>query len=872
MKNLLLVKNIILLFAFLMACNNLHATHYRAGEILYERIDGLNYKFSLIVYLKKSSLQNTPQLDVCDVEIKWSDGTTKTAVGGCSSAIDLGGDVIKKTYTVQHTFAGVGVFKVYFQDYNRNDGIVNIPDLTPFYVESEIVISPILDFNNSPELLNPPIDDACVNNLYYHNPAAVDNDGDDLVYELVSCQQDLNTPIPGYFIPSNMSINSVTGTVIWDTPNITGEFNIAILIKEYRNGVFIGSVLRDMQITVIPCNNNPPKIIPEIIDTCVVKGQTISLKIQAWEDDFLQNIKDVSEEGDAFELDVSNAIFAYVGNTQGGNPIVDTNNYVFSWTPTCNDVRKGAYKQYFIARDNFNPSLTAISNVFIRVVAPGPENLSVSPFGSNFQLSWDKSECLNAIGYRVYRRVNSSGFVPSACETGVPGYTGYELIQQISGYDNNNYLDQSLNIGIEYCYFVTAVFPDGSESIVRDEVCNSLRLEAPVILNVSVGVTDELNGKDTVRWKSPSDIDTLVNFTGPYKYRVFRDVNNSGNEQLVYESNSSIFLGGLDTVYIDTLINTKDNYHNYRVVFLNNDLEVSSSVKASSIYLGLTPSDNKLTLNWLDATPWLNSSFEVFRLNKVSGVYELLGITNQTFYEDDGLANGEEYCYYIITIGSYNSAQLPQFLRNNSQIICGSAVDIEAPCPPNLLELNKNCDLFENSLKWDNPNNFCEDTDDVIAYKLYYSAIEGGDFVLVDSNFTQFDTTYLHTLDFSVAGCYVVTAIDSFYNESLYSNSLCVDNCYEFELPNVFTPNEDEINDFYKPIKSAFVKNISFKVFNRWGNEVFISEDVFFTWDGKNLNGKLVTNGVYFYTVEVTFLTLNGDLIENKSGTIYINY
>ena len=120
MKNIVLIKHFLLLSVFFMTCNILYATHYRAGEILYERIDGLSYKFQIVVYLKKSSLQTTPQLDVCDVEISWSDGTTKTAFGGCSSAIDLGGDVVKKIYTVQHTFAGVGVFKVYFQDLNRN--------------------------------------------------------------------------------------------------------------------------------------------------------------------------------------------------------------------------------------------------------------------------------------------------------------------------------------------------------------------------------------------------------------------------------------------------------------------------------------------------------------------------------------------------------------------------------------------------------------------------------------------------------------------------------------------------------------------------------------------------------------------------------
>ena len=40
---------------------------------------------------------------------------------------------------------------------------------------------------------------------------------------------------------------------------------------------------------------------------------------------------------------------------------------------------------------------------------------------------------------------------------------------------------------------------------------------------------------------------------------------------------------------------------------------------------------------------------------------------------------------------------------------------------------------------------------------------------------------------------------------------MCVDNCPEYELPNVITINGDGVNDFFKPIKNKFIKSIDLK-------------------------------------------------------------
>jgi gliding motility-associated-like protein len=52
-------------------------------------------------------------------------------------------------------------------------------------------------------------------------------------------------------------------------------------------------------------------------------------------------------------------------------------------------------------------------------------------------------------------------------------------------------------------------------------------------------------------------------------------------------------------------------------------------------------------------------------------------------------------------------------------------------------------------------------------------------------------------------------------------------------MPNVFTPNGDGINDVIKPILLGIEKFVCFKVYNRWGNIIFESQDRDKGWDGQ---------------------------------------
>jgi len=68
-------------------------------------------------------------------------------------------------------------------------------------------------------------------------------------------------------------------------------------------------------------------------------------------------------------------------------------------------------------------------------------------------------------------------------------------------------------------------------------------------------------------------------------------------------------------------------------------------------------------------------------------------------------------------------------------------------------------------------------------------------------------------------------------------------------VPNAFTPNNDGVNDVFKPMMPCTYSQLEFMVFNRFGNKVFQSRSADNGWDGLHL-GKPADFGVYFWQLE----------------------
>ena len=107
------------------------------------------------------------------------------------------------------------------------------------------------------------------------------------------------------------------------------------------------------------------------------------------------------------------------------------------------------------------------------------------------------------------------------------------------------------------------------------------------------------------------------------------------------------------------------------------------------------------------------------------------------------------------------------------------------------------------------------------------------------------DTTYTYYLDITHStGCRTTDTL----NVSVVDPSKV--GCQQALLPKAFTPNGDNLNDYYfisNPY--AIEKLFSFDIYDRWGGRIFHTEDKFEQWDGKSGN-QVLNNGSFVYKLE----------------------
>lgn len=342
----------------LLIPGRISATHSMGADISYECLGNDNYRIRISFYRDCSGIDapNSVQVNIqsilCNIDtfaiLSPIPGTGQDITPLCPSATSTcnGGTF---TGIQEWVYEGIFHFPAQCTDWNlsyslccRNGAITTIqyPLSENIYIFSTLnnTISPC---NNSPVFSNRPVPFVCQGQQYCFNHGAYDADGDSLVYSVLTPLSVNGSPVqyqnpysasqPLNSIPA-MTFDSQTGDFCI-TPQSLEVTVMAILVSEYRNGVLIGTVERDIQVTVVSCSNILP-VLSGINGTNSFSATTCA-DVPLCFDIFSTD----PDTGQSVSVAWDNAIPSATMNFTGTNRPTGT----FCWTPTQADASPNPY-------------------------------------------------------------------------------------------------------------------------------------------------------------------------------------------------------------------------------------------------------------------------------------------------------------------------------------------------------------------------------------------------------------------------------------------------------------------------------------------------------------------------------------------------
>ncbi|MFK8045397.1 MAG: PKD domain-containing protein [Crocinitomicaceae bacterium] len=318
------MRKIILFILLLFSAYRADATHIIGGSMFYEHLGGSSYLVSIRLYKDCSPFSINFSTSI-KVEIRAGDGTLPTpssvrlpllardtldpSIDTCAFnpgvCVELG--VYSKIVNLPPQVDG---YHLFYTDCCRNASVANI--LSPLQygegLHTYIPDNNVYITNSSPVFTAYPPVYVCKDQDLNFDFSATDADGDSLTYELIKPyhgKNEFDTQYAGLLPtisstgtpPDNITFNNIiylpnfsetnplnpisgnglsissTG-LLTGTPELTGQFLVAVKVDEYRNGVKIGTIVRDFQYNVLDC---PPLKDAAIGDIDVCSGLSVQM-------------------------------------------------------------------------------------------------------------------------------------------------------------------------------------------------------------------------------------------------------------------------------------------------------------------------------------------------------------------------------------------------------------------------------------------------------------------------------------------------------------------------------------------------------------------------------------------------------------------
>ncbi len=738
----------------------------------------------------------------------------------------------------------------------RNVTIANIqdPGNTGMALSAYIPDMNTYAVNNSPVFTNLAPTYICMGDYFTFDHRATDADGDSLIYSLVTpltggSPTDPVPPAapPGFYPPvdwmppynltnimggsPSTNINPISG-LLTAVPGSLGQFVMSVKVSEYRNGVKISELARDMQINVINCAVNfPPQVqvqsggqvINDTLTFYAGEQSCFNFNITDTNGSGLgQDIITVQASGSIFGGGASNPPYATFSAGTGNSPITAN----ICWTPGCNSGTGNTGSFTITATDNNacpGPNIT--NKTYYYKILQGnstPPNLRcVSVLSQNqIHLSWvnPPASKLGGFDYYVIERNDGSGW--NYLTTVTDSLTNFYTDNTVTAAENQR-----------YCYRLSTAktCPTFFVGLPGNEVCSIL-----------ASATQVNSVQANILWNS------YTAWT-PQNYEVW-----------TYAGSASDKIANvlLDTAYTFTGC----DFSGFLRVLLRDPLSgcVVSSGKTENLSLqDELPPPNDLCYatvlnddsgNFIQWHQFQGDDFKQYRLmrapygsNSFSEVFRSTNILDTTFADYTALTDSMSYCYYLEQSDLCNNIQ-----RSGKDCVVnikGSGLD------------------YRINLNWN-------------GYSGWEPQVSGEELWLVENNVP---VSIVETLNPGVTSftddnvtesrpiyCYRLRATRASGEcTETWSNTVCVSFPPTLFFPNAFTPNGDGRNDIFSPI-GLYAETFQLGIYNRWGTLVFTTSSPSEGWNGK-VKGIDAPEGVYVFKALV--IGYKGETIE-KTGTV----
>lgn len=886
MRNKVAIFLLALLFSFSITAS---ATHIYGGELLYQYISGNTYKLSLTLYgdcSANSTTFNSLYSATPAILITNNAGNYLTAV--LTPEIGTGYEVtpacssqLANTACKGGTLPGIKKF-VYTTNVQLNDtsnnwkfifsgnlgattqagrssNITNIVNGGSSLVYLEATLNNTKGPNSSPQYTSIPTPFYCVNTAEQYNQGAIDPNNDSLTFALTPALVTAGTVT--YVTPYTATQPLATQTGSFSFNNINGQMSFipsqqqdALVVNkvyEYKNGMLVGTSMREMTFIVFnACNNHPPvgtvntssivggaPLGNNIVGVCQ-GGATVSFSIQPTDPD-----------GDTISMSWAGAPPGAVISAQNNNTPAPTLN--FSWNTA--GVPVGIYNFFVTYKDNGCPLSSQQTLAYTLQVVNRPDYAMqiLSPTGcahnAYVQLNvWDgllpRTVTLSQNGNTVKTYIDSTGIIRDSIAAGsytivlnslnMPCATMKTLVVADSG---TYPYSPAITTPVYYCKNDTpvtlmAVPASGATINWYDMSDNKLTVAptpsttTPGIFNWMVSQTYHVceSKKDTVQvyvTQRPVADFSILPFICTADTALITFTGSAGSAaQYFWTWNNANMINGADA--------GPYNVHWDTAGVKTVSLQVIENQCPSTV--------NTKTIN-VKQTPKAIFTYENICLYDSSMIqYNTALLAGSTFLWDfdGGLSDantglGPHWVHW-------DSAGTKNVWMQVTLDGCSDSVShLVAVYPqPKVNILNK-------------PETLC------YGDKIYLEAqsIGGSNFqyqwepaahISHDPDGTIF-TRVMTPTTYSVVATNEYNCVGT--DTLRYTN---IEPCCNFVYPDAFTPNHDGHNDGFHVVTYGNDLWYQLNIYDRWGQKVFTSSNQYDVWDGTQ-NGKACEMGTYYY-------------------------